>query len=68
MMKKIVGHPNLRRASDGTIVSVDKLAIARAKLQKQKDEELVNLRIEVNQLKEQINNLNLIVQELKNGR
>ena len=68
MMKKIEGHPNLRRAPNGSIISIDNISIARAKLKKQNQEELKSLRIEVNDLKEQINNLNLIVQELKNGR
>lgn len=67
-MKKVEGHTHLRRTNDGSIITYDKIALMKAKAQKKKDEELRNLRLEVNELKEQINNLNHIVQELKNGR
>ena len=67
-MKKVEGHTHLRRTNDGSIITYDKIALMKAKAKKKKDEELQNLRLEVNELKEQINNLNHIVQELKNGR
>jgi uncharacterized coiled-coil DUF342 family protein len=64
-MLKVQGHSGLRRSGNGSIVSVDKKALARAKAQKAKDEELKRLREEVDELKSLINSINTQLQELK---
>jgi uncharacterized coiled-coil DUF342 family protein len=64
-MIKVQGHSGLRRSGNGSIVSVDKKALARAKAQKAKDEELKRLREEVDELKSLINSINTQLQELK---
>jgi uncharacterized coiled-coil DUF342 family protein len=64
-MIKVQGHSGLRRSGNGSIVSVDKKALARAKVQKAKDEELKRLREEVDELKSLINSINTQLQELK---
>jgi|11BtaG_2_1085332.scaffolds.fasta_scaffold00082_19 saccharopine dehydrogenase-like NADP-dependent oxidoreductase len=68
-MRKVEGHSSLRRSTNGSVISVDKTALARAKAQKAKDEELKRLRVEVDQLTSLINSINTQLQELKtNGR
>jgi uncharacterized coiled-coil DUF342 family protein len=64
-MLKVQGHSGLRRSGNGSIVSIDKKALARAKAQKAKDEELKRLREEVDELKSLINSINTQLQELK---
>jgi|11BtaG_2_1085332.scaffolds.fasta_scaffold01880_7 uncharacterized coiled-coil DUF342 family protein len=71
-MLKVEGKPDLRRDENGAIVSVNKKKLEAAKLmakaQREKDQEIKMLRVELNELREQINKLNSTVQELKNGR
>jgi len=64
-MIKVQGHSGLRRSANGSIVSIDKRALALAKAQKAKDEELKRLREEVDELKSLINSINTQLQELK---
>ena len=64
-MIKVQGHNGLRRSANGSIVAIDKRALALAKAQKAKDEELKRLREEVDELKSLINSINTQLQELK---
>jgi TolA-binding protein len=67
-MMKVEGHSSLRRAKNGSVVTVDRKKLELAKAEKARIQEIKDLRTEVNELKEQINSLNNLFQELKNGR